>query len=116
MKAKIISIFIGLICLPLLALSQEAPEIGRIEVTTKDFEVEEIGQIGVIQTTEKKTTWNLDEIDYYVRIHRSAIESAESQIEISKEFIEWYNKLREKVLEAIRTKGVKLKIEGDSGA
>ncbi len=109
---KIISIFIGLICLPLLALAQEPPEIGKVEVTTKDFEVEEIGQIGVLHITEKRTTWNLDEIEYYLGIHRSAIESAESQIEISKEFIEWYNNLREKILEAI--KDVKLKTQGES--
>ncbi len=105
MKAKIISIFIGLICLPLLALGQEVPEIGRIEVLTQDFTVETIEEIAVYEVTETKTSWTVREINFYLELNQGRME------DLAK-VIKQFNALRGKVLEAI--KDVKLKTQGES--
>ncbi len=105
MKTKIISIFIALICLPLLAMGQEVPEIGRIEVTTKDHEVETIEEVVVYEITETKTSWTIREINYYLDYHKGKI------LEVEK-IIEQLETRKEKILEAI--KGVKLKTQGES--
>ena len=102
---KTISIFIGLLCLPLLSLAQEVPEIGKIEVTTKDFEVESLEEVVVNEITETKTSWTISEINYYLDYHKGKI------LEVEK-IIEQLETRKEKIREAV--KGVKLKTQGEA--